>query len=898
MKRLFLILIQLSAALPMLSQVSELDTFLSSPGEESVMTIGVGDKATGQPLGGAVVFLSCGKDTLESVTDNYGDTFFSGIPFAEDKDTLTLTISFLGYKSLTHKYLHRHFVRFKALMEEDPEQLAEIIVRADAVAMVVRGDTTIFNASAYSSMDGDNLASLLRKLPGISLADGKLYANGQPVSKILLNGTAMFHSDMGAAMELVKSDEVRKVKVYDQYDQTRLLEADTLGMKERVVDIETKKPVDIVRRRLFSAAAGVFKDRNMEGDMEITAGAGLDYDRFGVDMPSYSLNASIGHNQKELSPRQTPSRNVNLLFSTRNFKRFKNNYSHLLRVSYDDVRTERYTRTTYTDTGLFDEKETEITSLTGDRTLTVGYNGTMGWALGENNSLDIALSLNYIHMGNDSQDRTLVMTDGTGSSSDISGPGGSDSFSGTAKVSFRHNFRKKGRSLEFAAAGGYGADDGYSHRVDTSAVTTVPQWMRRKMREDAGHFKFSTIYEEPFSDMFTMMLKYQFNAGISNRKRLSFDRLKGWTDTLDTYDYCHIAMDNMVSAGLTFRSRKKNFSMDVNVEYNTASQVREDRFPETLLYDRVYRHVSPYVRMNYSGTRLNFNMIYSEEQVIPSVEETRKMLDDSSPLFIIAGNPGLKQAINRNLTMNMNITFPKVSGSLQMLLMYSHTQDAAVRKTVYFSEDTWLPEYGCNAPAGSQLSTPVNVNGMSSLTSRLRWSSYLSSLNTTLGVGPTFLWRKSPFMTGDTFHTTETRSAAVSLDISSTILKYADVTLNSVTAFGPNLLDGERVYRSLSEDLDCRLRVNLFKILWLKTDFTWSLMETDSDIAPGYSRELLNAGVSWKFGRERIFEVGFDCHDILDSNNTWFTLIEENQVVSGFSSIYGTSFLVSFKCEF
>ena len=75
-------------------------------------------------------------------------------------------------------------------------------------------------------------------------------------------------------------------------------------------------------------------------------------------------------------------------------------------------------------------------------------------------------------------------------------------------------------------------------------------------------------------------------------------------------------------------------------------------------------------------------------------------------------------------------------------------------------------------------------------------------------------------------------------------------------------------------------------------------METDSDIAPGYSRELLNAGVSWKFGRERIFEVGFDCHDILDSNNTWFTRIEENQVVSGFSSIYGTSFLVSFKCEF
>ena len=149
MKRLFLILILLSAALPMLSQVSELDTFLSSSGEESVMTIGVGDKATGQPLGGAVVFLSCGKDTLESVTDNYGDTFFSGIPFAEDKDTLTLTISFLGYKSLTHKYLHRHFVRFKALMEEDPEQLAEIIVRADAVAMVVRGDTTIFNASAY-----------------------------------------------------------------------------------------------------------------------------------------------------------------------------------------------------------------------------------------------------------------------------------------------------------------------------------------------------------------------------------------------------------------------------------------------------------------------------------------------------------------------------------------------------------------------------------------------------------------------------------------------------------------------------------------------------------------------------------------------------------------------------
>lgn len=163
------------------------------------LNITVKDKATSKSLPGATVFLSKGKDTLKTVTDNSGKAIFEHIPFKKNRDTLVLSVSFLGFKDVEYRHPLKRASFLTVQMEEDPEQINEIIVKGEQVVMVTRGDTTIYNTSAFTTMQGDNLVRLLKKMPGITMNEGQLCAQGRPVSKILINGTTLFGSDIVSA---------------------------------------------------------------------------------------------------------------------------------------------------------------------------------------------------------------------------------------------------------------------------------------------------------------------------------------------------------------------------------------------------------------------------------------------------------------------------------------------------------------------------------------------------------------------------------------------------------------------------------------------------------------------------------------------------------------------------
>lgn len=893
-----LIIILLFTAAVSSAQIREMETPIIGMSPSSTTIIRVEDKKNKQSMAGAAVFLSCREDTLKTVTDHFGLAVFPDLPFREGKDTLDINISFLGYKPLEYKYVHKHIIHFLAEMEEDPEQLAEIIVQADALAMVVHGDTTIFNAAAYSVMEGDNLGKLLEQLPGISMSDGKLYANGKPVKKILLNGNAIFDTNTEAALNLIKYDDIKKVKVYDQYDQNRLIEADTLGMKESVVDIETKKSVNVIRRTRVRAAAGIYRDRNKDGGRDFSGGAGADFNRYGIDMPSYSINASLGYNQSRLTPADSPGKNAEINFYTNGNEKFKSKYTHYLQAGYNDSRSENFSKDTYTRTDFFDSKESEQSSMTGSKSLNAAYTDFMGWALGERNSLNIHISLSYNHMWNRNLNNTRVVTDNVTSLSDVYGTDCSGNFNGTAGLSFEHSFRKENRRMAFSIEGGYNASGGNDSRVDTSSTTTVPQWILGTLKGNGGHFTVSASYWEPLSERFSLSLNYQLKADMNDQEKLSFDRLMEWTDTLQTYNYRHSEIANTASAGIRFMNRRKNFNIYICANYEASRQTRDDRFPEALQYRRLYQHISPHATISYSGSKFTFNLSYLETQTIPAVDDTRKKLDDSSPLFIVTGNPELKQAISRNLSTSVDLVIPKAASQLSANIVYSNTHNAASRKTVYFNEETYIPEYDYYAPAGSQMSTPVNVKDMHNLFSSIRWSTRITRLKTTVRLGPSYRWTDQPFITGEECHVTGTHAFSIDFGVNTNISKYAEIALSSSTSAGLNQLDGEKVYRSLTEDLNCRVRVNMFKFLWLNSDFTWNRMGTDSDMATGYRRYLLNAGISWKFGKERIFEIGANCYDLLNRNNSWTTSINDNFVSSKFSTIYGTSYMLRFNLEF
>ena len=898
MRKILTILLSVLFALQLSAQITEQKSFLTAGPGETIVTITVKEKKTNLPMIGASVFLSCKGDTLKTVTDDKGLAYFNDIPYELEKDTLHVNLSFMGYRSLEYKYLHKPFIRLQALMEEDPEQLSEIIVRADAVAMVVRGDTTIFNANAFVSMDGDNLASLLQKLPGISMNGGQLLANGKPVSKILLNGSAMFNTNLAAAMDLVKSEEVKNVKIYDQYDQNRLMEADTLKGRERVVDVVTKKPINVKQRAELLATAGIYKDKNKKKNHDLIGELGGNYSRYGVNLPSYSVGARVYHNSNQTLPTTSPMDGANLSLNTSRNKPFKSNYNHSIYFNWNRAKKENFSNESYQQTDTFEQKEIERDNRIEDHKISLNYNGNMGWALGKKNSIQTRISLNYSRDGSNHLSQTSNMTDGSTFLSDIRKKGQTDHYMATVGVGYKHNFEKKGREMDCNLDGSFSKDDGAHHRTDTSETSAIPQWLKETKTGENFLLNFSAGYAEPFSKLVSMNLKYYLKGNISNRKRLSYDRLLDQIDTLNTYNYRHRDISNQFHIGLRFRNVKGNFNANASLQYDISSQMRKDLFPENPDYPRVYQHLSPYLRLTYYSTILNMDMTYSEIQIIPSIDDTRMCLDNSSPFFLRAGNPSLKQAIRRNANMHLTVTLPKTASTLKLMLLYSQTQNATAYDKTYFKEDTYLPEYDYTAPTGSQLARPVNIRGNRSLMADLSWSMYITRINTSIMLGPQYDWKEAPYIVNDGLHVTGTHSVALDIRLVTNLSTFAEISLGSKTSYGINQIDRKLLFRSLNEDLDAQLKVNLFKRLWLKSNIIWNWMGTDNKQAQGYHGELWNAGLSWKFGQKKNVELGFDVHDILNRNNSWSTVILEDYIQSSWSTLYGTSFLLTLRWEF
>ena len=85
----------------------------------------------------------------------------------------------------------------------------------------------------------DNVEDLIKKLPGVEIAtDGTVAAQGQDVTKILVDGKEFFNNDMSIALKNLTADAVKSVQIIDEEsDDTR-----TTGIK----DGEKNKIINLV----------------------------------------------------------------------------------------------------------------------------------------------------------------------------------------------------------------------------------------------------------------------------------------------------------------------------------------------------------------------------------------------------------------------------------------------------------------------------------------------------------------------------------------------------------------------------------------------------------------------------------------------------------------------------
>lgn len=123
--------------------------------------------------------------------------------------------------------------------------LGEAVVAVTKIKMVTKGDTVVFNASAFQLSEGSMLEQLLAQMPGMKLEDGgKITFNGQHVEELLVNGKDFFQGDPKIALENLPAYMVDKVKVYrKEGEDAYLMSSKTQKEKAKklVVDVNLKR---------------------------------------------------------------------------------------------------------------------------------------------------------------------------------------------------------------------------------------------------------------------------------------------------------------------------------------------------------------------------------------------------------------------------------------------------------------------------------------------------------------------------------------------------------------------------------------------------------------------------------------------------------------------------------
>ena len=200
------------------------------------------DASTGEPVGFATVSLT---DTTTSRTYKFAMSAADGKVsiLGVRNGVFLLKAEMMGYKP----YARVLDVKDKSVdlgtvkMDQDVEMLDAASITAVGNQMIVKKDTVEYTASLFKTSDNDMLEELLKKLPGVEVdSDGSITANGETITKVMIDGKEFFLDDPQLATKNIPAKIIEKVKVVEKKsDQAQFTGIDD-GEEETVIDLSIK----------------------------------------------------------------------------------------------------------------------------------------------------------------------------------------------------------------------------------------------------------------------------------------------------------------------------------------------------------------------------------------------------------------------------------------------------------------------------------------------------------------------------------------------------------------------------------------------------------------------------------------------------------------------------------
>jgi outer membrane receptor protein involved in Fe transport len=670
-----------------------------------------------KPIQHAHVLLMAGKDTLSTATNEEG--YFT---FTATKATgFSLKITAAGHQPFKGDYA---FTRENVLelgpiaLKPDVHMLKEVVIKAKPAPIRIAQDTIEYNAAAYQVLEGDNVADLLKQLPGLEVDAGyNVQTMGREMVRLRVNGKDFFTSNVKDFIGKLPAAIVSKIQVIDDYGDLANFTGIKTGEPVKMLNIVTKPDMN---RGAFGGASVTGGTNNMfggGGNVNLWKGA-------------RQSSGGINYNTSDNGAGTARSMGINASHAEEIGKNM--HYG----ISYHHQRNEN----AYTS-----EQAVETLNPLGtfySKTVSDGKNGNNNHGFNtnvkyNNKKVFVNGSVNVAYNSSENNNTSLNNQWGV-IKQDFGNTSGSTAKSPSlnARLSFAKvaKNKKSNISAEFGITSSSNHNDQYisthmRYYDKTTEVLEKDSLLNRNLITDNSNrrFHFRVNYnlglKKPKDTLArqSLNLTYGLSAGqsASTVQTYVIDQQGGkpaFVDSLST-DYTALLINQSAGLSYVYGSRQMLYNLGINANptlLNSYHAHLGQRVRNSTL------NYSPSIKVNRTigdGQTISFD--YDGSNNNPTIDQLQPVRNTENLQNIVIGNPNLKPSFSHNIASGYNFANPKTGLSLQAGLNFNATVNEIVNNMVLipdtlnsYKQETRFENTNGNYGIGSHymLSIPVKKN--------------------------------------------------------------------------------------------------------------------------------------------------------------------------------------------
>ena len=676
---------------------------------------------------------------------------------APENGKYLLKITSVGYKPTVKRVVieqDKNLALGNVVVGADAIMLKGAVVTAMAQKVTLKEDTFVYNSAAYRTPEGSVVEELVKRLPGAEVSDdGTIKINGKEVKKILVDGKEFMTGDTKTALKNLPTSIIDKIKAYDEKSDLSKVTGIDDGEEQTVLDFNVKKGMNkglmsnidlgIGNKDRYSARGmgGYFNSNNrfmLFGNANNTSDRG-----FGGGGPRRGFGGGNGLNASKMLA-------VNYNYEEKN--KFKFNTSLRWNHSDGDVWSRRSSENFMGSSSSFSNSLNQNFSRSDswngnirlewmpDTMTNILFRPSISWTTNDSRSTGISASYNqdpYQYSDDPLSDEGIEKMDEVDAvinrqkSVSLSNSK-NNNISGMLQLNRKLN--NKGRNVTLRMDAKYTDKDSKSislqnahlYLVQTAAGLDSTYQTNRYNLTPSKDYSYSAqaTYSEPLWKATFLQLSYKFTYSYSKSDRSTYDfskysfdginpeygawgnylgRLDGGLgdyrdDKLSRYsEYRNYTHDIQVMMRFVRQKYNLNFGVMIQPQRSKFIQDYQGKYVDTV---RTVTNVSPTLDFRYRFSKMsNLRVNYRGTTSQPSISQLLDITDNSDPLNISKGNPGLKPSFTQNFRLFYNNFVQNHNKGVMTYINFSTTSNSISNKVTY------------DETTGGRITRPENING-------------------------------------------------------------------------------------------------------------------------------------------------------------------------------------------